>query len=104
MDNSLNLQVLQQPLDNLTDIKIYHDKLINDIRWEDIGLVIDESKSNVVVLLMTQDHAQALLRFNLTPAQYKDGLEIFTAGKKNIDFRSYQGVFLNNEDISSLKK
>lgn len=104
MDNSLNLQVLQQPLDNLTDIKTYHDKLINDIRWEDIGLVIDESKSNVVVLLMTQDHAQALLRFNLTPAQYKDGLEIFTAGKKNIDFRSYQGVFLNNEDISSLNK
>lgn len=104
MDNSLNLQVLQQPLDDLADIKIYHDELINNIGWESVGLVIDETKSNVIILLMTQDRAQALLRFNLAPAQYEDGLKIFTAGKTEIDFRSYQGFFLNNEDISSLNK
>lgn len=76
---------------------------MGSIAWDDVGIVTDQDNENTIVILLHNKEVVAALRFNLSPSESVDALQLLLApNRSTFWYGYYQGYTLSKDEICSL--
>lgn len=99
-------QAMDMPFEELEKAQSYIRDIRNFIVWDKVGLLSDESKKNLIILLFKDTHLCGSLRLNLNINESRDCIAIIS-NNQPLDLRFFQGGYLvkdHIETIENLKK
>ncbi|EXE42505.1 hypothetical protein J575_3961, partial [Acinetobacter baumannii 43926] len=99
------LQTVNPPFDSLKTAQEFITTIQDFITWNSVGLLIDESGKNLVILLLENDAVISSLRANLNEADLLQFiLELSNRQSKKIILHAWQGHTINCSHLSDLKE
>lgn len=100
------VQTVNPPFDSLKTAQEFTTTIQDFITWDTVGLLIDESGQNLVILLLLADNAViSSLRANLYETDLLQFiLELSNKQTKKIILHAWQGHTINCSHLSDLKK
>ncbi|WP_407512362.1 SAVED domain-containing protein [Acinetobacter baumannii] len=99
------VQTVNPPFDSLKTAQEFTTTIQDFITWDTVGLLIDESGQNLVILLLENDAVVSSLRANLYETDLLQFiLELSNKQTKKIILHAWQGHTVNCSHLSDLKK
>ncbi len=98
------VQTVNPPFDSLKTAQEFITTIQNFITWDTVGLLIDESGQNLVILLLENDAVISSLRANLNETDLLQFiLELSNKQTKKVILHAWQGHTINCSHLNDLK-
>lgn len=93
------IQSKLEPLDNLPTAKSYIDGIKSVLTWDRIGLFISKSNKNLLILLITSERIESLLRVNLCEIDLMNFLDYLSGTRSTIELRATDNILTPDEIV-----
>jgi hypothetical protein len=94
------IQSKLEPLDNLLTAKSYIDGIKSILTWDRIGLFISKSNKNLLILLITSERIESLLRVNLCEIDLLNFLDYLSGARSTIELRATDNILTSNDIVN----
>ncbi|CAI3149594.1 hypothetical protein MWMV8_MWMV8_01799 [Acinetobacter calcoaceticus] len=103
VDTKIFNQAMDMPFEELEKVLFYMTDIKKFITWDKIGLLSDESRRNLIVLLFKDTFLCGTLRLNLDIKECGKCIDIINETNQPIDLRFWQANILSKEDIENIE-
>lgn len=103
VDTKIFNQAMDIPFEELEKVLSYISDIKKFITWNKIGLLSDESRKNLIILLFKDTFLCGTLRLNLDIKEYGKCIDTINETNQPIDLRFWQGNTLSKEDIENIE-
>ncbi len=97
-------QSVNSPFDHLSTALEFTQDLKKYITWDQVGLLTDESRKNLVVLLIKSNEVQASLRVNFFLDDAVNFIDELSAKFENVNLRFLQGSKIEKENLKNISE
>lgn len=103
VDTKIFNQAMDMPFEELEKVLSYITDIEDFIIWDEIGLLSDESRRNLIILLFKNTLLCGTLRLNLNINECKKCIDIINETNQPIDLRFWQGNTLSKDHIENIE-
>lgn len=102
VDTKIFNQAMDAPFEQLDKVLSYIDDIKKFINWNTIGILSDESRKNLVILLFNDSDLLGTLRLNLNIEECVKSINGISENLQPITLRFWQGSSLQKEHLENL--
>ena len=102
IDKKIFNQAMDAPFEQLDKALFYINDIKKFIKWDSVGILSDETKRNLVILLFKDSELLGTLRLNLSIGECVKFIEVINENNQPIDLRFWQGRSLEKEHIEQI--
>ncbi|MCY0274337.1 MULTISPECIES: SAVED domain-containing protein [Acinetobacter] len=102
LDTKIFNQAMDAPFEQLDKVVSYIDDIKKFINWNTIGILSDESRKNLVILLFKDSDLLGTLRLNLNLEECVKSINAISENHQPITLRFWQGSSLQKEHLENL--